>query len=176
MEPAHTPSVNQESTSNMSTTQQKVGRRELHYSNLEDVIVDAENLAAGPVLTSGDWTFGQILEHLAVTFDYSIDGFPFRGPWFLRKIVAPFLKNRFLTKPMPSGFKLPKNAGALKPGEVSVEEGLAHLKRAIGRFETETPNADHPVFGKMAQQEWVSLGLRHCELHLSFVSPAESQD
>lgn len=158
----------------MSTAVEDTTRRELHYSNLNDVIVDAETLAAGEVVTVGGWSFGQIMEHLACTFDCSIDGFDFQAPWFLRKFVAPFIKNSFLIKPMPSGYKLPKKAGALIPGEVSVEEGLAHLKRAIARYESEVPNAPHPVFGEMARQEWVSLGLRHCELHMSFVRAVDS--
>ncbi len=155
----------------MMATQQATGRRELHYGNLNDIVTDAESLAAGEYQTLGEWSFGQILEHLAVALDCSFDGFPFQAPWFLRKLVAPFIKNGFITKPMRAGFKLPANAGALSPGDVSVEEGLAHLKKAVERYETETPNVHHPVFGRMARQEWVSLGLRHAELHMSFVVP-----
>ena len=129
-------------------------------------------MAAGEYQTLGKWSFGQILEHLAVAFDCSVDGFPFQAPWVLRKLVAPFIKNRFITKPMPSGFKLPSKAGELLPGDVSVEEGFAHLKQAIAGYETETPNALHPMFGRMARQEWISLGLRHAELHMSFVRPS----
>ena len=158
----------------MTATQQVTGRRELHYSNLNDIVTDAESIAAGEYETLGTWSFGQILEHLAATFDCSIDGFSFQAPWLLRTFVAPFVKNRFFTKPMPSGFKLPATAGSLLPGDVSVEEGLAHLKRAIGRYETESPNAKHPFFGRLARQEWVSLALRHAELHMSFVRPVEA--
>jgi len=57
--------------------------------------------------------------------------------------------------------------------ETTVEAGLEHLKQAIARFETENPSAEHPAFGRMARQEWVSLGLRHAELHMSFVVPEE---
>jgi len=155
----------------MPVTEQAAGRRELHYSNLNDIVTDAESLEAGEYVTLGKWSFGQILEHLAVTTDCSIDGFPFQAPWILRTFVAPFIKNRFFTKPLPAGFKLPAKAGRLSPGDVSVEEGLAHLKKAIARYETETPNAKNPVLGRLAQQEWVSLGLRHAELHMSFVRP-----
>lgn len=157
----------------MSVVTEVGTRREVHYSNLNDVILDSEALAGGEVQTVGNWSFGQILEHLAVSFDCSIDGFGFKAPWVARNLVAPFLKNSFLTKPMSSGYKLPASAEALQPGNVSVEEGLEHLKRAITRYESEIPNADHPFLGKLARQEWISLGLRHSELHLSFVKPAD---
>ena len=156
----------------MTTTQQVENRRELHYSNLNDIITDAESLASGEYRTSGNWTFGQILEHLAMAMDCSIDGFGFKAPWLVRTFVAPVIKNRVFSKPMPAGFKLPAKASRLQPGDVTVEEGLEHLKRAIARYETETPSAPHPFFGKLARQEWVSLTLRHAELHMSFVHPA----
>ncbi len=155
----------------MTFTPQTTSIRELHFGNLNDIVFDAESRRELISDVGGVVVQGQILEHLAVSLDCSFDGFPFQAPWFLRKLVSPFIKNGFITKPMRAGFKLPANAGALSPGDVSVEEGLAHLKKAVARYETETPNVHHPVFGRMARQEWVSLGLRHAELHMSFVVP-----
>ena len=44
-------------------------RRELHFRFLEEVVAEAERLAAGKVRTTGNHSFGQILEHLALSHD-----------------------------------------------------------------------------------------------------------
>jgi hypothetical protein len=146
-------------------------RRTVDYSTLEEVRLDAEALAAGPYATVGNWTFGQILEHLAQAMHASIDGFPFGAPWYMR-LVAPLVKNSVLTRRMKPGFKLPKAAASYLPSaDATVEESLTRLVNGIERLEVETPNAPHPVFGKLAREEWIALHLRHSELHMSFVVP-----
>ena len=44
-------------------------RRELSFASLNDVVAEAERLASGEVRTTGNHSFGQILEHLARTHD-----------------------------------------------------------------------------------------------------------
>ncbi|REJ86679.1 MAG: DUF1569 domain-containing protein [Planctomycetota bacterium] len=46
-----------------------------------------------------------------------------------------------------------------------------HLKAAIARCGEETRRADHPVFGRLTLDEWEQFGLRHAEMHMSFVHP-----
>jgi hypothetical protein len=148
-------------------------RRQLHFQSLVEVVSDAENLASGPCRTLGHWTLGQILWHLSRPVYCSFEGFGFQAPWFVRKIIAPLIKHRFLHKPMRAGFKLPRSANSLlPPEEISTEEGLRQLKAAFARFENETPGAPHPAFGYLSPDEWRLLHLRHSELHLSFVRPA----
>ena len=71
-------------------------RRTVDYSTLEELRLDAEALAAGPYTTVGNWTYGQILQHLAQAMHASIDGFPFGAPWYMR-LAAPLVKNSVLT-------------------------------------------------------------------------------
>ena len=47
----------------------EVERRQLHFSSLDEAAADAEALAGGEVMTSGNYSFGQIMEHLARTID-----------------------------------------------------------------------------------------------------------
>jgi hypothetical protein len=75
---------------------------------------------------------------------------------------------------MSAGFKLPARARTLLPEDVPLDEALDNLRRALGRFASETPTARHPFLGALASQEWESLALRHAELHMSFVIPAEA--
>ena len=160
----------------MTATTTTKQRRDIGYSTLEELRLDAEAIAAGPFATIGQWSYGQILDHLAKAVHCSIDGFPFRAPLWMR-LGAPFLKNSVLTKKMQPGWKLPKSADPYLPdAEATVEDALARLVKGIDRLDTENPEAAHPVFGKLAREEWIQLHLRHAELHMSFVVPTASPD
>ena len=56
------------------------GRRKLRFESYEEVLTDVEHLAAGEVRLLGNWSFGQILKHLALAVDSMIDGGPFNLP------------------------------------------------------------------------------------------------
>lgn len=148
-------------------------RRKVQYTTFSQFLQDAEKLAAGDYHTVGNWSYGQILEHLARAMNSSIDGFEFQGPWLIRKVVAPFIKNSLLTKPMKPGYRLPKSADAYLPSSATTtESALEQLGIAIARIGNEKPTAEHPFLGRLTDEEWKALHLRHAELHMSFVVPA----
>jgi hypothetical protein len=150
----------------------KPPRRELHFGSLDEIAAEVDRLVAGSVSTVGNWTFAQILAHLAAGMHAAIDGFPFRAPWWARTFVAPWMKNSFLTRPMPAGFKLPQRAVALMPPpEMRLEKALADFRHGLNRLASEPKRAPHPFVGKLTREEWNLLTQRHCELHLSFVLP-----
>jgi len=148
------------------------GRRELHFTSLDEVVADAERLVASPnTKTLGNWPLDRLIDHLATTMNGSIDGTSFRAPWVIR-LVAPLFKHRFLTKTMAPGFNLPKAAEAeFYPTASSSQDALQHLRRAVTRLQTEKIAASHPLFRKLTREECVQLHLRHSELHLSFAIP-----
>ena len=149
------------------------GRRELHFADFSELLADAEHVANSPCQTLGNWSVGQILDHLAKAAMAPFEGFGgLKAPWLARTFVMPFIKNSLLTKSMPAGFQLPRNATALVPAdEIDPRAALEKLKGALGRFTTDMPHFPHPFLGKLALQEWVSLTLRHAEMHLSFLIP-----
>ncbi len=150
-------------------------RRTLSFATLDEFLQDAEAMAESEYKTIGNWSYGQILGHLASAMNNSIDGFGFQASWFLRKIIAPFLKNSALTKPLKPGIKLPKGAEQYLPDpSLTVEDSLAECRKSVERLATETPKARHPFFGAMASEEWMALHLRHAELHMSFVVPGDA--
>lgn len=158
----------------MATTT-STARREVHYTSLDDFRADAERLARTTVHTVGNWTYPQILDHLARSITASVDGYGFKAPWIARVFIAPLVKNSFLTKPMRAGFRLPASAKAILPGDdLSVSAAIEKLRSALARFENETQRAPHPFLGMLAGQEYNSLHLRHGELHMSFVVPDET--
>lgn len=155
----------------MSTTPE---RRELMFSNLDEVVAEAERLAASSVRTTGHHTFGQILEHLALTHDLTTGKVigP-KPPWFMRLII-PLMKPMILKDtPAKPGFKLPPASEAFfwPDQEFDVTEALAHLKESVEYYKSHGPLEKHPMFGKITPQQDLNLNCRHAALHLSFVHP-----
>lgn len=145
------------------------GRRQVNYASYSDLLADAEQLAKTKVKTLGNWSFGQILKHVAQSTDSSIDGSGFVLPAPVRWIFTLLMKRKFLTQPIPAGFRAPKQ---YQPEETtSVEEALRLLRRAITRQETEVKRVMHPAFGMISKDEWTQFNLRHAEMHMSFVVP-----
>jgi hypothetical protein len=160
-------------TSPINTTK-VANRRQLHFDSLDDITADVERLAACQEITAlGNWSSGQVLQHLASTMDNSIDGFPNFVPAPIKFLLRLFMKRRFLTKPMPPGFRLPTKAEKMLPGETSWENALTNFRRSMQRVKTETRRSPHPAFGPMTVDEWNQIHCRHSELHLSFLVPVE---
>ena len=146
-------------------------RRTLHFERMDQILAEATRLAAGPYQRRGNWSLGQICDHLARTIQGSLDGLPFTAPWYVR-IFARLMKGRWLNGKMPAGFNLPEKAAAHLVGpEPSDAAGLATLRAAIERFQSEPKRAPSPVFGTMSNDDWIKLHCRHSELHLSFLQP-----
>jgi len=52
-------------------------RRTLRFESLDEILAEVERLAiAKEVRPLGNWSSGQVVQHLAMTLDNSIDGFP----------------------------------------------------------------------------------------------------
>ncbi len=150
-----------------------VARREVRYATLGAILEDAEFLAIHPHQTTGQWSYGRILQHLADGVNASFDGFPYRVNVFVRIVGTLLFKRKVIEQEMTPGFKLPKSAEENLPkNETPVSAALENLKRALARFEKSDPTAAHPVFGKLTRDEWVKLHLNHAALHMSFVKPA----
>jgi hypothetical protein len=146
-------------------------RRTVRYTSFEDVLADAERLVHARAETTGNWSLDQILGHLAVAMEKSMDGLPGRLPWYVRLIGRYVIKRRVLKHGMKPGFKLPAEA---EKWAVPAPGGDAHatlerLRRAVARLQSDPTRSPHPVFGPMPASEWDRLHLRHAEMHMSFV-------
>src|SRR5690242_5077248 len=107
-------------------TTRVTGRRPLRFNGLADIRADVEALAQAKQLRNlGNWPPGQVLNHLAVVMNKSVDGFTARPPRIVRFFLRLLLKRRILAKSMSPGFRLPIKAQAeLVPPPISFEEGL----------------------------------------------------
>lgn len=148
-------------------TKKVAGRRSVRYESLDDLLVDARGLTTSNCETLGNWSPGQIYEHLAMSLDSSIDGFDFSMPAPVRWIMSLLFKRKFLAKDLPAGFK---STEKFIPPATSVEQGLASLEKAIERQEHELTRVPHPAFGNLSRDEWSDFHLRHAEMHMSFLT------
>ena len=107
-------------------------RRRVHYNSFDEVLADAERAVQGKAETTGNWSLGRILEHLAIANEKSIDGFGFQAPLPVRMIAGTFLKKRLLKNGLKPGFQLSKRgAQVLVPEEINADAALDHLRRSV---------------------------------------------
>jgi hypothetical protein len=152
-------------------TKRVVNRRKLQFASVNEILADAERMAAANARPLGNWSPGQIYKHLAIVMDGSIDGDFVQASWLVRK-VARLFKNRMLNHGMKAGFKLPRasETAIVPPLTISNEEGLLALRTAVERQLRTPPTKPSPFFGPMTTAEWTQLHCRHAELHLSFLA------
>jgi len=141
---------------------------------MDELVAEAERLASGEVRTTGNHSFGQILEHLARTHDMTTGKLEAPAPpWYMRMMI-PVIKLMMINdKPVKAGFKLPAKSEAFfwPEQEFDVQEALTHLKESVEHYKAKGPLPKHPMFGKLTRAENEGLNCRHGALHLSFVHP-----
>lgn len=154
-----------------SPTPVPLGRRKITYASLAELEAEAERAVACSAGTCGNWTLGQILEHLARGLEGAVQGFPFRSSLPVRLVARWVVLPVFLWRGMPAGYKLKgAQAEALVPSPMEAAEALAHLKRAIALFREARQFPAHAIFGPLSPELSQRLQLRHAELHMSFVA------
>lgn len=147
-------------------TKSVTGRRTIRYSSYDELLKDAERIAADPdTKTLGNWSTGQIFQHLAGAIESSIDGSGFKLPWPMRVIFTLLMKKKYLQGALPAGFKAPSK---FQPAHIPTDQAVVNLRKAVDRMNSETTRVMHPAFGNITHEEWDQFNLRHCELHMSF--------
>jgi hypothetical protein len=148
----------------------KTARRTLTFSSLDRVMPDVDRLLEGHT-TVGNWSLGQICNHLTRGFTCTVEGFPERAPWLVRKTVGPLILNRILTTGrFPRGIKLPREY-VPKPGVDARAEAEA-LRAALRLLASHPgPLAEHPLAGSIPRASWDRFHCIHCAHHLSFALP-----
>ncbi len=146
-------------------------RRTLRFHNYDEVVADAEALAASGYERGGNWGLAQTCDHLSRTMEHSLDGFPDRLAWPIRLVarlvaLGPILKHRQSNRRFPtSSYLEPVNAG-------DDRAGLDRLRAAVERLKSHKGDLHpHPVFGRVTAEQWREIHLWHSEHHLSYLSP-----
>ena len=149
--------------------------RELHFDSLDELLAEARRIAEKPdTPTRGKWNAAENIWHVARYVQASVEGYPFKPPFFFR-LIGPLMKSGMISKTMRAGFKAPEMMHKhMEPG--GSEVGEIDMARAIGLLEEWVAKANeqgfiprNPAFGKMDRQQWVALHCRHAELHFGLI-------
>lgn len=157
----------------MVKTSKVTDRRELHFSAMQDIQADVEYLDSGdPPRTSGNWTAGQIVQHVSRFIGFSIDGFPEARLALPLRVLGRLLRGRVLVNPLRSGFRFPRRFEFLAPTPgITWEDAVAGFRETMARLATEKMTATSPVLGRLSHEQWVQFHCRHAEMHFSFMHP-----
>ena len=149
-------------------------RRKIRFNSFEQILADAEKiLDSKHVECLGNWTPGQIFEHLAKSFRSSMhESKAVLSIW--RRIIAKIVKPFVLRFGLPSGVQIePASKVAadkfMPRAKVTTEEDFELLKQVIGKLSTEPMTARQNLFGHMSSKDWEMMHCRHAELHLSYL-------
>ena len=158
----------------MVRTSRVTDRRGLHFTSMHDILDDVEYLDSGdPPRTTGNWSGGQIVHHVATFIDFSIDGFPVPRPALPIRLLGRLIRKRALSHPIRSGYRLPRKFALLAPGPgITWEDAVEHMSETVARLRTERMTASSPLLGRLTHEQWEQFHCRHAELHFSFMHPA----
>lgn len=150
-------------------------QRDLTFNTIQEVVAEAERLAAGEVRTTGNHSFAEILNHLALSHDVASGRLTPPPPPFFMKLMRPIIRLFvFGNKPLKPGIKLPPAGESFFwPKADDVESALTYLKESADHYRTTGPVEKHPFFGNVTREQADSLNCRHGALHLSFVHPVQ---
>ncbi len=154
-------------------------RRELSFTDLDQVTQDARQLLAAGYSQKGKWNLAQTCAHLNDWMQFPIDGFPPAPPpvrfilWSMKVTIG----RRQLKSVFEKGFResLPTMPDTVHPaGETTDGAAVEELEATINRFKTHSGKFHaSPLYGDLTEDQHLKLQLAHCAHHLSFLVPAK---
>jgi hypothetical protein len=149
------------------------GRRELSFDRLDQIMPEVDRLLAGHT-TTGSWSLGQVLYHLATAVRLTIlgSGTPPAEPGSEAARAAEVFRKRFFRSGrFPEGARPPIPV-LIPPDEVDERAEAESLRAALLRFEErEGPFPAHPLLGPLTKDEWAAFHRIHSAHHLGFILP-----
>lgn len=157
----------------------KAPRRELSFHCTgclkEDLARIESSHRRGTLVTTGNWSAGEILDHVAKSWEFALDGFPPEARVALpMRLIARLMKRRFTSgRTLPAGFQAGRHAQYMMPVPgTEFDAGMARLRRVLDRLDAgEEMQRESPAFGRLTHEEWMRLHLAHAQLHLGFIDP-----
>jgi len=151
--------------------------RRLRFDSIEEALKEVDRILAaekaGTLRRSGNWSAGQVFNHIAVWMNFAFDGFPKKAhpPFFVRWILKMKVKG-YIRDGMPRGVRIPGiPGGTLGTEDISTEEGARKLREALVRLKNEPVKFHSPAFGVLDEESRIALQLRHMEGHMGYLHP-----
>ncbi len=146
-------------------------RRELDYKDFDQLIADAKRLHEHGYDKAGRWDLSQTCEHLSFAMNQSLDGYTFKGPWFLRKVLVPLFVKRSFYKSRKIQAGLPAPDGSVFDPIDESQAVQAFLNTTQRVKQTQQWPHLHPIFEKLTNDQWRQFHLIHAAHHFSFLIP-----
>ena len=144
-------------------------RRPLQFAGIDEIMPEVDRLLQGNK-TVGQWTFGQICDHLATVNRAVVDAPAEPKPDPSTRVSDEMKRQVFATgllfenMPMPGDLTTPK--------DVERTEAVNRLRDATAHYQASPgPVIDHPFYGPLSKEEWDRVVCIHSAHHLSFVIP-----
>lgn len=158
-----------------------IQRRVIAYQHLHDAVADARDLRSG-YWKAGQWSLSQILDHLIKTMRISFDGID----WGLPRLARPIVRLLYVKKVRTGrsdaiGLRAAAPPALQPPPAADVDADVDEKLIAFAELaeKIESPDAvfidSHPVFGRLAPDDWRWVQRWHCAHHLSYLSPREDE-
>jgi len=147
-------------------------RRALDFDRIDAIMPDVDRLLNGHA-TAGQWTLGQILDHLAKTIRLTTrashgEGLP--TPPTPEQDAAR--RDFFRARTISTGRQVPTRL-LLPDADANPHVAAESLRAALDRlYPYEGPFPTHPFLGPLNRDEWLQFHCIHCAHHLSFALPA----
>lgn len=151
-------------------------RRKLQFTDLDQVVADAESLLVKGYDRAGNWDLAQVSGHLANWMTYPVGGFP-KSPLPIRvimRMVRATMGRRLYEKTLRDGFGTgkPTIPESVPTAGGDATEAVVRLRAAAERFKGYSGEiVPSPLFGRMTKDEATRLQLVHAAHHLSFLVP-----
>ena len=145
--------------------------RDLRCRTLQDMRAELDRLSGGPVETTGNWSYYQILTHLTKAVEGSMKGNKREMSWWKRHVMGPALYRLFTFRgSIPRGIKGPPSDRV----EGNEAEALAAFRKALDAFEKhEGPWSEHPIMGPLNKTQWTNFHPLHFQNHVSHARKKE---
>ena len=157
-----------------SKMNQPTARRELKLAGLDEVLDECRRLLESGYQRHGNWSLGQICNHLRLTIDANVQGYP---TWMmvmglpLRPLLRRWLLPKLMNGDSPVGIR---TAGRFVPaGDLSDAAEIDQLEASIQRFCRAETLHGHPGFGQMSKEAFEQFHVVHAVHHLRFLSTVE---
>jgi hypothetical protein len=145
--------------------------RELRCKNFEDIRSELDRLGEGPVETTGNWSYFQIITHLTKAVEGSLKGVKRDMPFWKKHILGPILFRLFAMRGyIPGGIKGPPSDRV----EGNEAAAVAQFRKALEAFEkSEGPFSDHPILGPLNKKQWAAFHPMHFANHVRHTKSKE---
>lgn len=153
-------------------------RRELRFKKIDDIRRELANLEKGPVITTGNWSYFQILEHCRKAVEGSMKGLQREMSWWKKHVIGPIgMYKTAMDGVIPTGIGSPMKGTPVERIEGDEKTALEQLRKALDDFEKFEGNlSSHPRFGPMNKKQWLLFHSMHLANHLGHARLKEKNE